>query len=326
MKYLVTGATGFIGGRLVRQLRQEGHQVTALVRDPAQAAALADLGVTLARGDVTDRESMRTPMQGVDGLFHLAGWYRIGARDKTEGRRVNVLGTRNALELMQELGIPKGVYTSTLAVNSDTRGRLADEGYRHSGRYLSEYERSKAEAHRIAEQFIARGLPLVIVMPGLVYGPGDTSIVHSTLVSYLQRRLPVIPRRTAYGWAHVEDVAQAHRLAMEKGRPGEAYIVCGPTHTLIEALRLAHTLAGIPLPRIAPPLLLKAMSVFMAVLERLLPLPALYTAEGLRVIAGTTYIGDDAKARRELGYSPRPLEIGLREAVEHEMRLLGMKE
>jgi nucleoside-diphosphate-sugar epimerase len=326
MKYLVTGATGFIGGRLVRQLRQEGHQVTALVRDPAQAAALADLGVTLARGDVTDRESMRTPMQGVDGLFHLAGWYRIGARDKTEGRRVNVLGTRNALELMQELGIPKGVYTSTLAVNSDTRGRLADEGYRHSGRYLSEYERSKAEAHRIAEQFIARGLPLVIVMPGLVYGPGDTSIVHSTLVSYLQRRLPVIPRRTAYGWAHVEDVAQAHRLAMEKGRPGEAYIVCGPTHTLIEALQLASTLAGIPLPRIAPPLLLKAMSVFMAVLERLLPLPALYTAEGLRVIAGTTYIGDDAKARRELGYSPRPLEIGLREAVEHEMRLLGMKE
>jgi nucleoside-diphosphate-sugar epimerase len=229
------------------------------------------------------------------------------------------------LELMQELRIPKGVYTSTLDVNSDTHGLLADESYRYSGRHLSEYDRTKAEAHRIAEQFIARGLPLVIVMPGLVYGPGDTSSARSTLVSYLQRRLPMIPRKTAFSWAHVEDIALAHRLAMEKGRPGETYIVCGPTHTLIEALQLANTLTGIPLPRSAPPLLLKAMSVLMGALERVLPLPALYTAEGLRVIAGITYIGDNAKARRELGYSPRPLEAGLRETLEHEMRLLGMK-
>jgi nucleoside-diphosphate-sugar epimerase len=165
----------------------------------------------------------------------------------------------------------------------------------------------------------------VIVMPGLVYGPGDASIARTTLVSYLQRRLPLIPRKTAFSWAHVEDIAQAHRLAMEKGRPGETYIVCGPTHTLIEALQLARTMTGIPLPRIAPPLLLKAMSVFMGVLERVLPLPALYTAEGLRVSAGITYIGDNAKARRELGYSPRSLEAGLRETLEHEMRLLGMR-
>jgi nucleoside-diphosphate-sugar epimerase len=325
MKYLVTGATGFIGGRLVRLLRQGGHQITALVRDPAQAEVLADLGVTLARGDVTDRESMRAPMQGVDGLFHVAGWYKIGTRDKAEGRMVNVLGTRNVLELMQELRIPKGVYTSTLAVNSDTHGLPADESYRYSGRHLSEYDRTKAEAHRIAEQFIARGLPLVIVMPGLVYGPGDSSITRNTLVNYLQRRLPLVPRKTAFSWAHVEDIAQAHRLAMEKGRPGETFIVCGPTHTFIEALQMANTLTGIPLPRIASPLLLKALSVPMGMLERLFPLPPHYTAEGLRVTAGVTYIGDDAKARRELGYCPRPLEAGLRETLEHEMRLLGMK-
>jgi nucleoside-diphosphate-sugar epimerase len=115
--------------------------------------------VTLARGDVTDRESMRAPMQGADGLFHVAGWYRIGARDKAEGRRVNVLGTRNVLELMLELRIPKGVYTSTLAVNSDTHGLLADESYRYSGRHLSEYDRPKPKPTGLPSSTLPAGYP-----------------------------------------------------------------------------------------------------------------------------------------------------------------------
>ena len=110
----------------------------------------------------------------------------------------------NVLELMQELGIGRGVYTSTLAVNSDTHGKQVDESYRFSGKHLSEYDRTKAEAHVVAEQFVAKGLPLVVLMPGVIYGPGDTSSVRTTLIQYLQRKLPVIPQRTAYSWAHVE--------------------------------------------------------------------------------------------------------------------------
>src|SRR5579884_4023999 len=124
-------------------------------------------------------------MAGADGVFHIAGWYKIGTRDKSEGERINVLGTRNVLEVMRELGIPKGVYTSTLAVFSDTRGRLVDETYQYTGKHLSEYDRTKWVAHyEVAEPMIARGLPLVIVQPGLVYGPGDTSGVRTTFVQY----------------------------------------------------------------------------------------------------------------------------------------------
>ena len=101
MKYFITGATGFIGGRLARQLREAGHEVVAVVRNPAKAQDLAQLGVTLHQGDVTDKESMRKPMSGVDGVFHVAGWYKVGVRDKSQAYAINVEGTRNVLELMK---------------------------------------------------------------------------------------------------------------------------------------------------------------------------------------------------------------------------------
>src|SRR2546429_9720636 len=94
MKYFVTGATGFVGGRVVRQLNDAGHQVVVVVRNPAKAADLASLGIEIHQGDVTDKESMRSPMQGVDGVFHIAGWYKIGVKDKSEGAKINIGGTR----------------------------------------------------------------------------------------------------------------------------------------------------------------------------------------------------------------------------------------
>ena len=127
-RYFVTGATGFVGGRVAAQLREAGHHVVALVRDPARAGALAEIGVELARGDVTDRAKLAAPMRDADGVFHIAGWYKIGARDPQEGERINVDGTRNVLEVMRELRIPRGVYTSTLAVYGDTRGAARTAG------------------------------------------------------------------------------------------------------------------------------------------------------------------------------------------------------
>jgi nucleoside-diphosphate-sugar epimerase len=268
---------------------------------------------------------MRAPMRGVDGVFHIAGWYKIGVRDKRAGAQINIQGTRNVLELMRELQIPKGIYTSTLAVNSDTHGKLVDETYRYDGVHLSEYDRTKWAAHKLAEQFIADGLPLVVVMPGLVYGPGDTSSVRTTLIQYLQRKLPMIPRRTAFSWAHVDDIARGHILAMEQGVLGESYIIAGPTAMFEDALKLAEQITGVPVPRLrVAPGVLKAMARLMRVVERVAPVPDDYSAEYLRINAGVTYIGDNAKARRELGYSPRSLKEGLAETLYHEMRLLGM--
>jgi nucleoside-diphosphate-sugar epimerase len=315
-----------VGGRVARQLVAAGHQVVAVVRSPAKAQDLAELGVVLHPGDVTDKDSMRAAMAGADGVFHIAGWYKIGVRDKSQAEKINVRGTQNVLELMQELCLPKGVYTSTLAVNSDTGGNVVDETYHFSGAHLTEYDRTKALAHEIAETFCLKGLPLVIVQPGLIYGPGDTSSVRTNLIQFLKRQLPLLPEKTAFCWAHVDDTARGHILAMEKGRPGQNYFISGPRHTFIEVAQMMEQITGIPGPRLrASPGLLKTMAALMGVVEKVVPLPEAYTYEGLRITAGATYLGDNAKARRELGWEPRPLREGLQETLEHEMKLLGRR-
>ena len=326
MKYLVTGATGFIGGRVARQLVHAGHEIVTIARTPAKAQDLVGLGIAVHRGDITEKERMRGPMTGVDGVFHIAAWYKVGERDKRPAEQINVEGTRNVLELMKELGIPKGVYTSSLAVFSDTHGRVPDETYRYDGPHLSEYDRTKWVAHyEVAEPMIKAGLPLVIVQPGVVYGPGDASAIHEAFVQYLRRRLPMVPQGTAYCWGHIEDTARGHVLAMEKGAPGESYIIAGSVHTVKDVMDLAEQITGIPAPRIqAHPGLLRGLAALMDLVGRVVPLPPAYTAEGLRSSAGVTYLGSNEKARRELGYTVRPLVDGLRETLLYEMSRLGM--
>ena len=277
MNYFITGATGFLGGVLARQLRAAGHEVHASIRNPQKASELQSLGIKLFQGDVVDKESMREAMRGVDGVFHVAGWYKIGARDKSDGERVNIQGTRNVLELMKELRIPKGVYTSTLAVHSDTHGQLVDETYRFDGKHISEYDRTKAEAHRIAEEFIAEGLPLVIVMPGLIYGPGDTSSLRSNFIDFLRGRLPMLPTQTKMCWAHVDDTARGHILAMEKGAPGESYSLGGEPSTLVDAFALASHITGKRAPMTAPYQIFKFLSYVVKPFDGLLP--ETYTSE-----------------------------------------------
>ena len=277
--------------------------------------------VKLFRGDVTNKETMREAMQGVDGVYHVAGWYKIGAKDKSDGERVNVQGTRNVLELMQELKVPKGVYTSTCAVNSNTHGLVVDESYHFRGKHLSEYDRTKAAAHDMANEFIANGLPLVIVMPGLIYGPGDTSTLRDNIISFLKGRLPALPDQAGNCWAHVEDIVQGHILAMEKGRPGESYIISGERYTFTEAFALASQITGKPAPKTVPHQMFSLLSVLVKPFDRLLP-PS-YTSEGLRVIAGVTYMGDNSKAKHELGYNPRPFRDGWGETLRHEAKLLN---
>ena len=322
MKYFLTGATGFLGNALARQLRAAGHEVHASVRNPAKASDLQSLGVTLFAGDVTDKESMLAAMQGVDGIYHAAGWYKIGTRDKHNGEKVNVQGTRNVLELMKELRIPRGVYTSTLAVNSDTHGQLLDESFRFTGKHLTEYDRTKAAAHHIAEQFIAQGLPLVIAMPGGIYGPGDTSALRRNFIDFLEGKLPAMPTRAGICWAHVDDTAHGHILAMEKGLPGETYIIAGEACTFLGTFQLASHITGRRAPTAVPHQIFKAMSFLMKPFDSFLP--EIYTSEGLRILGGVTYWGDNSKAKRFLRYEPRPLREGLESTLRHEMSLLGM--
>jgi len=322
MKYFVTGATGFVGGVLVKKLREQGHEVHASVRNLDKAKDLQDFGVELFKGDVTDKESMREAMTGVDGIYHVAGWYKIGTRDKSGGEKVNIQGTRNVLELMQELKIAKGVYTSSLVVNSNTRGEMKDEGYDFTGKHLSEYDRTKAVAHKIANEFITNGLPLVIVLPGVIYGPRDTSILRVNIHDFLNQKLPMLPSQTAYCWAHVDDIVQGHILAMEKGRMGESYIIAGEPYTVVDAFRLAGQIAGKRVPGEVSHKIMRALSIIVTPFDNFLP--ETYTSESLREVAGPTYLGDNSKAKRELGYNPRPMSEGWTETVKHEMKQLDM--
>jgi dihydroflavonol-4-reductase len=325
MKYFLTGATGFLGGVIARMLIEQGHTVTALVRSPEKCGKLRALGAAMVPGDITDKESMREAMRGCDGVFHAAAWYQVGARDRTPAWRINVEGTRNVLELMKELDISKGVYTSTIGVNSDTHGSAPDESYRHNGTFLTEYERTKAAAHDIARGFMAEGLPLVVVMPGLIYGPDGTSMTDDALRLFLRGLLPVIPQKVAFSWAHVDDIADAHIRAMEHGRTGQTYIITGDHHTLTDAFALASSITGKRRPFSLPPIMLRISSVLASIIERVIPLPAMYSAESLRVQAGVTYLGDSSKARKELGFSPRPLAVGLQQTLKYEMDKLQQR-
>jgi nucleoside-diphosphate-sugar epimerase len=314
MRYAITGATGFVGGVLARQLRDAGHEVRALVRAPARATGLADQGVELVPGDLDDAVALDRLCDGVDGLFHVAGWYKLGQRDPSVGDRVNVEGTRNALAAAQRAGVARVVHTSTVAVNGDTHGRVYDETFRHTGGHLSHYDRTKAEAHAVAERFAADGLPVVIVQPGLVYGPGDTAQTGALIAQVVAGKRPQVPSGGGVCWAHVEDVAAGHVLAMEQGVPGESYLLAGPRATLAEGLTKVAAIAGTKPPMVLPTGLVRVVAAVAGALGRVVPLPPDFAAETMRASLAT-YYGSSAKAERDLGWHARDLDTGLRETV-----------
>ncbi len=314
MRYAITGATGFVGGALASKLRKSGHEVVALVRDPGRAGALSAAGVHLVAGDLADTAALDRLCAGTDGLFHVAGWYKLGQRDCSPGTRVNVEGTRNVLEAARRTRVPKVVYTSTLAVNSDTGGRGVDESYRFTGTHLSHYDQTKAEAHDIAERYATEGLPVAIVQPGLVYGPGDTSQTGELIAQVVRGGRPPVPRGGGVCWGHVDDVASGHVLAMDEGGTGESYMLAGPRASLAEGLREVATIAGTRGPRLLPASMVRATAALTGRLAQAVPVPPTYVEETLRASLAT-YFGSPAKAERELGWSARPLHQGLTDTV-----------
>jgi nucleoside-diphosphate-sugar epimerase len=310
MHYLVTGATGFLGRTLVGLLLQENHQVTALVRDRNRASNLLGPGVVLAAGDVTDRSTVAAATAGVDGVFHLAAWYEVGRRN-ADAEAINVGGTRNVVEEAWKAGVPRVVYTSTLAINSDTRGLIHDETFRFDGTHISEYDRTKWMAHyEVVEPLAAKGAPVVTVQPGVVYGPGDQSGIGRLFRTWLGGRPTPLCPTAAYSWGHVEDTARGHVLAMTDGASGRSYMICGPPHSLGEAFAVAAEIMNRPPPRLRLPAgALRGGAGLAGGLARLVP--ALAAPAELMRTAAATYLGDSTRARVELGFTARDLRTGL---------------
>lgn len=322
MKYFVTGATGFIGSHLVPKLIAQGHAVTCLVRNPAKAGALKQLGATLAHGDVTDKESMRAPMQGADGVFHLAGLYALGREHHAHMQAINVDGARHTFEVAVELGVPRIVHTSTVGVFGNTHGKCPDESYRVEKAALSsEYERTKWAAHyEVALPMIQRGAPIIITQPGAVTGPGDTSPLAQMFDMFLRRMPIMFGAKSGVTWAHVDDIAAGHMLAMTKGAIGEAYILAGPALTYRESMQAFEKLTGQPAPKMwLPGWAAGASASVVGVFERTFNAKLLFSAEALASLNDYTFYGSADKAKRELGWQPRPIEQTFKEVLDYEI-------
>ncbi len=328
MEYFVTGATGLIGTHVVGQLVDDGHDVIALTRTRSNASHLPEQ-VRVVKGDITHKESMREPMTGVDGVFHIAAWFYVGPgpKEKEKAERINVAGTRNVLELMKELEIPKGVYTSTLGVYPLGEWDRIDETVTPGCPNRAVYLRTKWEAHyEVAEPMANDGLPLVMVQPGIVYGPGDKSYgsIRGAFLNYLQGDLLMIPRGHSVPWDHVGDIAAGHLRAMDHGKPGETYIIAGEPRSIVDVFECAEELTGIPAPRAVSPKVFAVLGSIMGIVEKAITPPEGFESEGLRMFAGGRWPADNSKATEELGITHRPLKEGVRDYFEWEMEQQGM--
>ncbi|HET7702254.1 MAG TPA: NAD-dependent epimerase/dehydratase family protein [Candidatus Limnocylindrales bacterium] len=312
-RIVVTGGSGLIGRAVVRALRERGDHVVALVRDPRRAPFLAELGAELEECDLADVAALTEQLRGADGVIHAAGSYRIGIAKTERGAMwdANVGTTTRILDAAEAAGTPRIVYVSTANVFGDTHGKVVDETYRRDlgEDFLSWYDETKYGAHEIAEQRIAAGAPIVIVMPSQVYGPGDRSgfgeqlrLAHAGKLRY--RAVDDV----RIGLVHVDDLAAGIVAALEKGVAGQAYILGGPHITLAEAIEHAARIGDHAPPRLRIP------DGVLRVLARLGPLSGQPNLrEIISASVGVTYLASSAKAEAELGFIARDLETGLRD-------------
>jgi nucleoside-diphosphate-sugar epimerase len=325
MRVFVTGGAGFIGGRIVRILHARGDEVIAAVRDPARARRLAALGVELVAEDLSSVTHLSDRMRGVDGVIHAAGSYRIGIApaERPQMWEANVGTTTRVLDAAVAADVPRIVYLSSGVAFGNTRGEVADETYRRApdDPFVSYYSETKYRAHQVAEDRIARGAPVIIVLPNQVYGPGDHTILGDQLRMAYEGR---VPYRTLDGigldWVHVDDVASGIVAALDRGRPGELYNLSGTRATVAQALDIAASLAGRRVTRRRiPTVLLRALASLVARLgprfAALIGSPA-NLRETITASVGVTYYQTSEKARRELGFAPRDLRTGLRDTFE----------
>jgi dihydroflavonol-4-reductase len=325
VKVFVTGGTGFIGGVIVRQLRDRGDDVVCLVRDPEKGKAVAALGCELVAGDLGDEAALGAGMEGCDAVIHAAAMYEVGipAKQRPAMYEANVTGTERVMEAALAAKVPRIVYVSTVGVFGNTHQKVVDETYEHpEGSFTSYYEETKLEAHKVVKRMIAeRDLPAIIVQPGGVYGPGDTSQVADLLGEFFAGKLPLLPfPDLGICMSHVEDIAGGVLLALDKGKLGETYVISGPVTTMRGAVEAVAAVSGRKAPkRDLPTPLLRALTPIGPLVGKMMGQPP-NLRELISSADGVTFWASYEKAERELGYAPRGLEEGMRQTLEADDR------
>lgn len=319
MKAFLTGATGFVGGHLAQKLVGRGDDVVALVRSPNKAGNLNRLGIDIVQGDLDSVAAMQSGMDGCDAVFHVAAGYKVGVFEDgcEEMRRANITGTENVLRASVDAGVSRIVYVSTIGYYGNTRGKIVDETFKRTDKdWLTCYDETKYKAHEVAQRFIAEGTPLLTAQPGGIYGPGDTSDLSSMLdqVRKGRMKLAMMPE-VGFNFVHVDDVVEGLLLIHDKGRVGESYNLGGEVTTLGTMIEKFSLLTGRKPPKRELPVgLIKRAVIPWRFLGPLMGFPP-NLRELIKGSDGVTYWASDDKARKELGYSPRTLDVGLPDVV-----------
>jgi dihydroflavonol-4-reductase len=319
MKAFVTGGTGFIGKRVIERLRRRGDEVVALVRDPSKAKDLAGQGVELVEGDLSSDDAIKRGIEGTNGVFHIAAVYKVGIpkKDRPAMYDANVRGTERILDGAEAAGVDRILYVSTGNVFGDTKGAVVDETYERDldDGWLSYYDETKYLSHEIVQQRIAKGAPIVVVQPGVVYGPGDHSEI-GNLIDQLQTgklKMRMFPD-SRYNFVFVEDVADGIMLAFDKGNVGESYLLGGQVGSMDDLYSAAAEALGKKPPKMAMPVgMAKASAPLGPVIGPLMGFPP--NMKELVKTSDVTITFRDDKARRDLGYDGRPLAAGIPDTV-----------
>ena len=319
MKVLVTGATGFIGGNLARELWRRGEDVRALVRPGSNRLTIEDTGIVPVEGDILDPSSIERAVHGCEAVFHVAAAYTFWSRDPALVLRTNVEGTVNVLKAARQEGVSRMVYTSTVGTIGLPKDGLGDEGTPLDPKTLhGDYKRSKLQAERGALAMAAEGMPVVVVNPTTPVGPWDVKPTPTgrMVLDFLRRRVPAY-LKTGMNLVDVADVVEGHILALEKGIPGERYILGNRNVSLKEVFDILSSLTGLSAPRIRAPywLVVGVGYVDRFVEGTLLRREPAIPVEGVLASKIPAYVSCD-KAVRELGQPQRPVEDALQQAVD----------
>jgi dihydroflavonol-4-reductase len=315
--YLVTGATGHIGNVLVKKLVERGKKVRALILPGEDTTSLDNITVEKVEGDVLDLNSLWKPLEGVTGLFHLAGIISIMPGPDPRVWRVNVEGTRNVLKAAKQSGVNRLVYTSSIHAIQRVEDGVIDEQLPYDPKNpYGEYDRSKAQATLDVQQASQDGLNAVIACPTGVIGPYDYrgSMMGDVIRTAAENR-PTLYVDGAYDFVDVRDVAEGLIAAEEKGRRGESYILSGGRMSVRYLLETIREITGFRFPTIRIPFgLARAASVFTPFYYRLAHATPRFTPYSLEVLQSNSHISH-AKATRELGYYPRTLQDSIADAI-----------
>lgn len=311
----ITGATGFIGSRVAARLLAQGERIRCLVRSRTKAAALTAAGAELIEGDLTDSEVHERGMAGASGAIHLAAIYDIGIVDRAALWRTNVDGTRAFLDALRRAQQIKGVFiSSTVALGPSNRGEPSEA---YSGPYHSAYHHSKAESHRLARAAQSEGIPLVIVCPSFVYGPGDEGPAGRLINDLRGRKLPaLLSRPSVFSYVYVDDVADGIVAALARGKPGLVYTLSGEEATLTEYARRVCALAGVKPPPLTFPVgVARTLGKVLDPIARLTGIRFPISSEAVSTTTVDPWRHTHTRATNDFGYNPRGLTDGLRSTL-----------